>query len=94
MFRITGGTFFFKINDLMQSWIEPKSFASLRFWQDISEGNYTAHRRIDRMKRLASRLTWWHMLPQKGTPRSTPQRGEASRFIPSLLLEVLLDLTR
>ena len=46
-FRITGGTFFFKINDLMQSWIEPRSFASLRFWQDISEGDYTAHRRYE-----------------------------------------------
>jgi len=29
------------------------------------------------MKRLASRLTWWHNA-QKSTPRSTPQRGEAS----------------
>ena len=47
LFRITGGTFFFKINDLMQSWIEPKTFASLRFWQDISEGDYTAHRRYE-----------------------------------------------
>ena len=47
MFRITGGTFFFKINDLMQSWVEPKTFASMRFWQDISEGNYNAHRRYE-----------------------------------------------
>jgi hypothetical protein len=35
------------------------------------------HQRIDRMKRLASRLTWWHTLPHKSTPRSTPQKGEA-----------------
>jgi len=27
------------------------------------------------MKRLASRLTRWHTLPQKSTPRSTPQKG-------------------
>ena len=32
------------------------------------------------MKRLASRLTWWHTMPHKSTPRSTPQRGEASRL--------------
>ena len=25
------------------------------------------------MKRLASRLTWWHKLPHKSTSRSTPQ---------------------
>jgi hypothetical protein len=30
------------------------------------------------MKRLASRLTWWHMLLHKSTPRSTPQKGEVS----------------
>jgi hypothetical protein len=34
--------------------------------------------RIDGMKRLASHLTWWQMLPHKSTPRSTPQKGEAS----------------
>jgi hypothetical protein len=28
------------------------------------------------MKRLASRLTWWHMLAHKSTPRSTPAKGE------------------
>ncbi len=27
------------------------------------------------MKRLASRLTRWHMLPHRSTPRSTPQNG-------------------
>jgi hypothetical protein len=27
------------------------------------------------MKRLASRLTWWHRLRHKSTPRSTPQNG-------------------
>jgi len=31
--------------------------------------------RIDGMKRLASRLTWWHMLPHTSAPRSTPQKG-------------------
>ena len=31
---------------------------------------------VDRMKRLASRLTWWHTLPHKSYSRSTPQGGE------------------
>ena len=31
------------------------------------------------MKRLASRSTWWHTLPQKCNTRSTPQRGEFLR---------------
>src|SRR3990172_9063198 len=33
---------------------------------------------VDRMKRRASRLTWWHTLPHKSYSRSTPQGGEAS----------------
>lgn len=47
LFRITGGTMFFKVNDLMQSWIEPTNFASLRFHQDIHEGGYNAARRYE-----------------------------------------------
>ena len=47
LFRITGGTLMFKVNDLMQSWIEPEKFASLRFHQDISEGSYRANRRYE-----------------------------------------------
>ena len=47
LFRITGGTLMFKVNDLMQSWIEPEKFASLRFHQEISEGSYRANRRYE-----------------------------------------------
>jgi N-carbamoyl-L-amino-acid hydrolase len=35
--------------------------------------------RIDGMKRLASCLTWWHMVPHKSTPQSTPQKNPATR---------------
>src|SRR5262249_31764133 len=35
-------------------------------------------RGIDVMKRLASRSTWWHIVPHKSYTRSTPQTGEAS----------------
>ena len=47
VFAITGGTFFFRVNDVMQSWVEPRVFASLRFWQDVNEGSYHAKRRYE-----------------------------------------------
>ena len=47
VFAITGGTLFFRVNDVMQSWIEPHAFASLRFWQDVNEGSYHARRRYE-----------------------------------------------
>lgn len=37
-FRIKGGTFFYKVNDLFESWFETNTFASLRHRQDIDEG--------------------------------------------------------
>ena len=37
-FRIKGGTFFYKVNDLFESWFETGTLASLRHRQDIDEG--------------------------------------------------------
>lgn len=37
-FRITGGTFFFKVDDVFESWIDTASFSSLRFYQTQHEG--------------------------------------------------------
>jgi Protein of unknown function (DUF3108) len=36
--KIKGGTFFYKVNDLFESWIDTRSLASLRFHQDQEEG--------------------------------------------------------
>lgn len=37
-FRVKGGTFFYRVNDVMESWIDTTSFASLRFRQQLEEG--------------------------------------------------------
>lgn len=37
-FRIRGGTFFYKVNDLFESWFDTAELASLRHRQDIDEG--------------------------------------------------------
>lgn len=38
-FRVKGGTFFYKVNDVMESWIDTASFSSLRFRQQLEEGS-------------------------------------------------------
>lgn len=37
-FRVKGGTFFYRVNDLLESWFDTKTMASLRFRQDMEEG--------------------------------------------------------
>lgn len=39
MFRVKGGTFFYKVDDRFESWIDVTNFASLRHKQDINEGS-------------------------------------------------------
>ncbi len=37
-FRIKGGTFFYRVNDVLRSWIDRDTFSSLRHEQDYEEG--------------------------------------------------------
>ena len=38
-FQVTGGTLFFRVNDVLESWIDTATFSSLRFRQKLSEGS-------------------------------------------------------
>ena len=38
-FQVTGGTLFFRVNDVLESWIDVETFSSLRFVQQLSEGS-------------------------------------------------------
>ncbi|HWE42117.1 MAG TPA: DUF3108 domain-containing protein [Gemmatimonadaceae bacterium] len=38
MFRVKGGTFFYKVDDRFESWMETTTLSSLRHKQDINEG--------------------------------------------------------
>lgn len=46
-FRVKGGTFFYKVNDLFESWFDIRSFSSLRFVQDLEEGKRNRERRYE-----------------------------------------------
>jgi hypothetical protein len=54
VFRMKGGTLFFKVDDVFESWIDRETFSSLRFYQTQQEGS------SDRRKR-------YEIFPDKGT---------------------------
>jgi hypothetical protein len=39
VFTLRGGTFFYKVNDVLQSWMDAQTLASLRHTQDIEQGS-------------------------------------------------------
>jgi hypothetical protein len=46
-FTVKGGTFFYKVNDRLESWIDMENFASLRHVQDLQEGKRDRERRYE-----------------------------------------------
>ena len=46
-FGLEGGTFFFKLNNVMQSWVATEEFVSLRFHQDNDEDGKLYHRHYE-----------------------------------------------
>ena len=46
-FTVRGGTFFFKVNDVLESWIDTARFVSLRHSQELSEGSRDRERHFE-----------------------------------------------
>jgi hypothetical protein len=46
-FVVRGGTFFYKVNDVLESWIDTARFTSLRHKQDLSEGSKDRERNYE-----------------------------------------------
>jgi len=49
VFRVRGGTFFYKVNDRLESCIDVNRFVSLRHWQVLNEGRRERERRYEIM---------------------------------------------
>jgi hypothetical protein len=47
VFRVSGGTLFFKVNDRYESWIDTRTLISHRFVQQIDEGSYERERKYE-----------------------------------------------
>ncbi len=46
-FRVSGGTFFYRVNDVLESWFDARTLASLRFVKDQEEGRSDREVRYD-----------------------------------------------
>ena len=47
VFRVKGGTFFYRVNDRLESWVDTATFASLRHVQDLNEGSRDRERHFE-----------------------------------------------
>lgn len=47
VFQLSGGPFFFRVNDRIESWFTVDSLSSLKFTQNLNEGRYHAQRVFD-----------------------------------------------
>ncbi len=47
VFKVKGGTFFYKVNDVLESWIDTRTFSSLRFRQDLDQGGKDRERHFE-----------------------------------------------
>jgi hypothetical protein len=47
LFAVKGGTFVYHVNDTTESWFDPATMTSYRFWQDVNEGGRHVHRRFE-----------------------------------------------
>ena len=47
LFRLSGGIPFYHVNDRYEDWIDTRTLSSVRYWQDIDEGNYEPKRHFE-----------------------------------------------
>ena len=47
LFSVRGGVAFYKVNDRYESWFDPRTYSSMRFSQNIDEGNYEVKRNFE-----------------------------------------------
>lgn len=70
VFRVRGGTFFYKVDDRFESWMDTRSLASLRHVQDQQEGSKDRERHYEI---FPERETYVELLKNKGqTPEEKP----------------------
>jgi hypothetical protein len=46
-FRVSGGTFFYRLDDRYESWFDTRTFGSLRHIQDVDQGSYERTRTFE-----------------------------------------------
>ena len=86
MFRVKGGTFFYKVDDRFESWIETTTLSSLRHKQDINEGKRDRERIFEIFPERPSYIE--DDKPEKPSVANPLDDGSFLYFIRSVPLEV------
>lgn len=63
VFQVHGSLLFFKVHDYYESWFDPRSLVSLRYYQNIDQGSY-------------ERLRKYEIFPEKGTYVDSSKKQE------------------
>jgi hypothetical protein len=86
IFRVKGGTLFYKVNDKFESWIETTSGSSLRHKQDINEGSRDRERVFEIFPERPSYIE--DDKPEKPSVSNPLDDGSFMYFIRTVPLEV------
>ena len=89
VFRLQGGTFFFRVNDVFESWIDRGTFSSLRFYQTQEEGSSAREKRYEIFPDLGSYTEMDKKPPREHVGVKDPlDDGSFLFFVRTLPLEV------
>jgi hypothetical protein len=88
VFAIRGGIPFFRVDDRLESWIDTRSFASLRFAQQTNEGRYHRERRIELFPDRETMLESGDGAHEEPTVRDPLDEGALLYYLRTLPLEV------
>lgn len=86
VFRVHGGTFFYHVNDRLESWMDVTDLVSLRHWQELSEGRRDRERRFEIMPDRGVVLE--EGKPEAPTVQSPLDDGAFLYFVRTIPLEV------
>ncbi|MEO6529022.1 MAG: DUF3108 domain-containing protein [Gemmatimonadaceae bacterium] len=88
VFAIRGGIPFFRVDDRLESWIDTRSFTSLRFAQQTNEGRYHRERRVELFPERATMLESGEGAEEQPTVAQPLDEGGLLYFLRTLPLEV------
>jgi hypothetical protein len=88
VFAIRGGIPFFRVDDRLESWIDTRSFTSLRFAQQTNEGRYHRERRFELFPERATMLESGDGAREEPTVREPLDEGALLYYLRTLPLEV------
>ena len=88
VFAIRGGIPFFRVDDRLESWIDTRSFSSLRFAQQTNEGRYHRERRIELFPERETMLESGDGAREEPTVHEPLDEGALLYYLRTLPLEV------